>query len=37
MDYCRVWRMVSRESELFRIKEFIRQICVILRKYKPES
>jgi len=33
MDYCVEWRMVSRESELYRIKEFIWQICSILRKY----
>jgi len=33
MDYCQAWRTGSRESELFRIKEFIRQICSILRKY----
>jgi hypothetical protein len=33
MDYCLEWRMVSRESELYRIKEFIWQICSILRKY----
>lgn len=34
MDYCIDWRATSRESELFRIKEFIWQICSILRKYK---
>lgn len=34
MDYCNDWRAVSRESELYRIKEFIRQICSILRSYK---
>jgi len=34
MDYCRDWRVTSRESELFRIKEFVWQICTILRKYK---
>lgn len=33
MDYCEDWRVVSRESELYRIKEFIWQICAILRKY----
>jgi len=33
MDYCNAWRAVSRESELYRIKEFIWQICFILRKY----
>jgi len=33
MDYCNAWRTVSRESELYRIKEFIWQICFILRKY----
>jgi hypothetical protein len=33
MDYCGAWRFVSRESELYRIKEFIWQICTILRKY----
>lgn len=33
MDYCTEWRTVSRESELYRIKEFIWQICSILRKY----
>ena len=33
MDYCIEWRTVSRESELYRIKEFIWQICSILRKY----
>ena len=39
MDYCTEWRTVSRESELYRIKEFIWQICSILRKYdaKPNS
>jgi len=34
MDYCAAWRFVSRESELYRIKEFIRQICTILRQYE---
>jgi len=34
MDYCRAWRAVSRESELYRIKEFFVQICYILRKYE---
>ena len=34
MDYCRDWRVASRESELYRIKEFVWQICTILRKYK---
>ncbi|MDD4752501.1 MAG: hypothetical protein PHT78_04475 [Desulfitobacteriaceae bacterium] len=33
MDYCEDWRTVSRESELYRIKEFIWQICSILRRY----
>jgi len=33
MDYCKAWRTGSRESELFRIKEFISQICTLLRKY----
>jgi len=33
MDYCEAWRAVSRESELYRIKEFFSQICSILRKY----
>ena len=33
MDYCTEWRTVSRESELYRIKEFVWQICSILRKY----
>ena len=33
MDYCQAWRAVSRESELYRIKEFFIQICSILRKY----
>ena len=33
MDYIIEWRTVSRESELYRIKEFIWQICSILRKY----
>lgn len=35
-DYCEAWRMVSRESELFRIREFFSQICLILRKYVVE-
>ena len=34
MDYCTDWRATSRESELYRIKEFIWQISLILRKYK---
>ena len=34
MDYCKEWRTVSRESELYRIKEFIWQICTILRNMK---
>ena len=34
MDYCEAWRAVSRESELYRIKEFFTQICSILRKYE---
>ena len=33
MDYSEAWRTVSRESELYRIKEFFSQICSILRKY----
>lgn len=33
MDYCKAWRTGSRESELYRIKEFVGQICFILRKY----
>ena len=33
MDYCNAWRTGSRESELYRIKEFVGQICSILRKY----
>lgn len=33
MDYCQAWRTGSRESELYRIKEFVEQICSILRKY----
>ncbi|HZK84089.1 MAG TPA: family 20 glycosylhydrolase [Desulfosporosinus sp.] len=33
MDYCQAWRNGSRESELHRIKEFVGQICSILRKY----
>jgi hypothetical protein len=33
MDYCQAWRTGSRESELYRIKEFVEQICFILRKY----
>ncbi len=33
MDYCQAWRTVSRESELFRIKEFFWQMSTILRKY----
>jgi hypothetical protein len=33
MDYCEAWRAVSRESELYRIREFFQQICFILRKY----
>lgn len=32
-DYSKAWRMVSRESELYRIREFILHICIILRKY----
>ncbi|MDR3584990.1 MAG: family 20 glycosylhydrolase [Desulfosporosinus sp.] len=34
MDYCTAWRASSRESELHRIKEFVGQICSILRKYE---
>jgi hypothetical protein len=37
MDYCNDWRAVSRESELFRIKEFVWQICFILRKYNEKT
>lgn len=37
MDYCKDWRAVSRESELFRIKEFVWQICFILRKYNEKN
>ena len=37
MDYCTEWRTVSRESELYRIKEFVWQICSILRKYDAKS
>jgi hypothetical protein len=37
MDYCKDWRATSRESELFRIKEFVRQICSILRKYNENN
>lgn len=33
MDYCQAWRSVSRESELYRIREFIRDMSSILRKY----
>ena len=33
IDYCKSWTTNSRESELFRIKEFVGQICSILRKY----
>ncbi len=33
MDYCDAWRTGSRESELYRIKEFFGQICSVLRKY----
>jgi hypothetical protein len=36
MDYCTAWRVGSRESELYRIKEFVGQICSILRKYEAE-
>lgn len=32
-DYCEAWRTVSRESELFRIREFFFQMGLILRKY----
>ncbi|MBL7005794.1 MAG: family 20 glycosylhydrolase, partial [Spirochaetia bacterium] len=32
-DYCDVWRAVNKEGELFRIKEFIFDICNILRGY----
>lgn len=37
MDYCTVWRASSRESELYRIKEFVGQICSILRKYEARA
>lgn len=37
MDYCAAWRVASRESELHRIKEFVWQICTILRKYNRIS
>jgi hypothetical protein len=37
MDYCVDWRAVSRESELHRIKEFIWQICAILRKITEKN
>lgn len=37
MDYCDSWRTGSRESELYRIKEFVVQICTILRKYEARS
>ncbi|SPF36399.1 glycosyl hydrolase family 20 protein: beta-hexosaminidase or lacto-N-biosidase or beta-1,6-N-acetylglucosaminidase or beta-6-SO3-N-acetylglucosaminidase [Candidatus Desulfosporosinus infrequens] len=37
MDYCTSWRTSSRESELYRIKEFIGQICSILRKYEARA
>ncbi len=33
VDYSDDWRAVSRESELFRIKEFFWQVCYIVRKY----
>lgn len=36
-DYCTAWRAASRESELFRIKEFVCHICRILRQYDAES
>lgn len=35
-DYCEAWRLVSRESELSRIREFFFQICLILRRYVVE-
>lgn len=37
MDYCEAWRTGSRESELHRIKEFVGQICYILRKYDSKD
>jgi len=37
MDYCKDWRAVSLESELYLIKEFVWQICSILRKYDEKS
>jgi hypothetical protein len=33
VDYCKAWRKASRESELYRIREFILHICIIIRKY----
>src|SRR5665648_990253 len=32
IDYCEAWRAGSRESELYRIKEFFEQICLLLRR-----
>ncbi len=32
-DYSEIWRAVNKEGELFRIKEFIFDICNILRRY----
>lgn len=32
-DYCQAWQMASRESELYRIKEFIQHLSTILRNY----
>lgn len=33
VDYCSVWRKSSRESELFRITDFIGDLCRGLRRY----
>lgn len=33
-DYCKSWRACSRESELYRIREFVEQMCSILYEYK---
>ncbi|MEG0691910.1 MAG: hypothetical protein RR444_02385, partial [Oscillospiraceae bacterium] len=33
LDYCEVWRKRNKEGELFRIKEFVWNICQILRSY----
>lgn len=34
VDYCGAWRKSSRESELFRIIDFIADLCKILRRYE---